>query len=105
MFDELLDRVGEISEQLGDGYAGRQLEVQALIDDAREELMQKFGVVPVWEKLELDAADAFANSNWLRASLSAVYKALQVSQLPDDEYWGGLRYTRPGIQITPRCLK
>jgi hypothetical protein len=105
MFDDVIHRMNEISDRLASGYDGKQSEVQALIHEVRREFLDNFGVIPVWESFELDAADMYAHSNWLRASMAAIHKALQVSQLPDEEYWGGLKYTQPQIEVSKRWLK
>lgn len=102
MFEELHSRTEALSHELKEGYGGRQAELQKLIADARSAIQTEFGLVPVWEESELVTADAYAQSNWLLASLAAIQKALFVTQLPDEEYWGGLLYTKPDIPRTKR---
>lgn len=105
MFEDLWARIAALTHELKGGYLGRQGDVNRLLERARAAIEAEYGLVPVWEAEELAAAAAYANSNWLRASLCAVQKALIVSQLPDDEYWGGYSYTKPGTVPTPRKAK
>lgn len=106
MFEELRARIGATANALlRTGYAGRQPEVLTLIADLRAALQAQYGTIAVWEREELMAAETFANNNWLLAAVTAVEKALVVSQLPDDEYWGGYCYTKPQVQRTPRAVR
>ena len=102
MFDDLFTRVEILGRELKGGYDGRHAEIQELIADARSAIHREFGLVPVWEGYELAAAEAYTQSNWLLASLAAIQKALFVTQLPDEEYWGGLLYTKPDTPRTKR---
>jgi len=81
MLDELWKRIAALTQEN---------DLHLLVEHARAAIESEYGLVPVWEAEELAAAAAYASANWLRASL------LIVSQLPDDEYWGGYSYTRPG---------
>lgn len=104
MFEELWERIAALTQELQGGYFGHQDDLHLLVEQARAAIEAEYGLVPVWEAEELAAAAAYASANWLRASLSAVQNALSVSQLPDDEYWGGYLYTKPGTP-TPRKVK
>lgn len=104
MFEELNARIAELTHHVRIDKAGQQNAVQLLVEDVREALRNQFGLVAAWEANELDDAAAYAASNWLMVALSAVSKALFVSQLPDEEYWGGLQYTKPTIQRSPRAV-
>ena len=89
MFETLSGRVHALTRDLRKGYDGRRAEVLTLRSDADDALRAQFGMVAAWEQEELAAATTFANSNWLLAAVYAVDKALSVSQLSDEEYWGG----------------
>nr|WP_315494198.1 hypothetical protein [uncultured Rhodoferax sp.] len=102
MFDELFTRIETLGRELKGGYGGRHAELQKLIVDARSAIQTEFGLMPVWEDYELATAEAYVQSNWLLASLAAIQKAMFVTQLPDEEYWGGLLYTKPDIPRTKR---
>ena len=102
MFDELNHRIGALTDVLRGGYVGHQDNVSLLIDDARSALQGQFGKVSAWEQEELDVARAYVHANFLLAAVFAVTKALYVSQLSDDEYWGGYCYTKPQAVRTSR---
>jgi hypothetical protein len=95
MFEELNIRIRLLIEELRGGYSGRKGQVLALIDDARSALQARFDTVGVWEQFSLAEAAEYANVDWLLAATFAVEKALFVSQLPEDEYWGGFCFARP----------
>lgn len=105
MFEELLQRIAALTQQLKGGYLGHQDDLRLLVEHARSAIEAECGLVPLWEAEELAAAAVYANSNWLSASLNAVQKALIVNQLADNEYWGGYSYTKPGTVPTPRKAK
>jgi len=106
MIEALIARIDAMAVDLSrTGYPGHQPGVLSLVADARAALHARYGTIAVWEDEELTAAEAFANRNWLLAAVNAVQKALFVSQLPDDEYWGGISYTKPQIQRTPRVVR
>ena len=95
-------KINQKLESLSNGYDGHQRAVQVLIEDVAAHLQQEFNQVPTWETSELDAARTYAKSNLLKVALAAVQKAMFVSNLSDDEYWGGYEYTHKNIQRSPR---
>lgn len=70
--------------------------------DVREAVHAEYGLVPAWEQKEIAEAEVYAQSNWLLASQAALQKALYVTQLPDEEYWGGDTYTDHDATRSPR---
>lgn len=102
MFDDVWTRIKTLSQELRNGYAGHQGEMRSLIEEARATIRSQSGMVPPWEDAELEAAAACVNSNWLRAALVAVEKALVVHELSDEEYWGGFGYGRKDVMVMPR---
>ena len=104
MFDDLSMRIMELTFHLRQDYSGHDDDVRMLITDARAAIQTEFGQVPAWEEEELLAADTYVTAKWLMAALAAVSKAILVSQLSDDEYWGGYCYTKPKAQRTARRI-
>jgi len=102
MTSPIHSKISQQLESLSNGYDGHQLAVQVLIEDVAAHLQQEFNQVPTWEASELDAARTYAKSNILKVALAAAQKTMFVSNLSDDEYWGGYEYTHKNIERSPR---
>jgi hypothetical protein len=94
MHEHLYDKVEEMLTKVVGGYDGHHDDVRALIVECREALGSVDGKVGPWETQELEYADSAVNANMLRLALVATEKALDVSQLPADEYEYGFTYGR-----------
>ena len=105
LFDDLDVHIRNLADSMRGNYDGHQHAVLQLIDETRATLVREFGLIAVWETSELDSAEEHARRNRLILALTAVSSALTVSRLGDDEYWGGLSYTKPGIERGPRRLR
>jgi hypothetical protein len=102
MTSPIHSKISQQLESLSNGYDGHQMAVQVLIEDVAAHLQQEFNQIPIWEASELDAARTYAKSNLLKVALAAAQKAMFVSTLSDDEYWGGYEYTHKNIARLPR---
>ena len=90
----LVDRINELSFELRDtGYSGQHTSVLELIEDARSALIDFSGKLGDWESECLGFAETAVNDNFLRLAMSQMHKAVEVSNLPIDEYRAGYNYT------------
>jgi hypothetical protein len=90
----LPDRINELGLELrSTGYDGQHDAILALIEEARESLTSISGQLGPWEAECLDYATAAVNDNFLKLAITQIEKALQVSELPPNEYAAGFNYT------------
>ena len=93
---EFQERVLTLHDELVEGgYDGRQNDVRRLIDEGRRLLVKSEArELGPWEASELDYAGAAARANYLCLALVAVNKAVEVGELPQEEYDYGFNYGR-----------
>lgn len=92
MFDDKCDRMYELQEKMrGRRYEGHRAAVTAVIADA-ERVLRDAGKLGKWERSELDQAMHAVQINFLTLALNCVGKAVEVSQLPTDDYESGFNY-------------
>lgn len=89
---------------MSQGYENNRESVLYLIEDLEDFFHEEYGQVPPWEKSLLIAARSHVQSNFLKAALNAISTALEVSQYPNEEYWGGYKYTNPRAQVVDRRI-
>jgi len=89
--DAIARRYGKIEDE------DRAL-VAKLIDQCEIAAMNKEADLGPWERRELGLARAALASGWLRLALTAAHKALQVSELPSDQYDYGWNYSQHQIE-------
>jgi hypothetical protein len=95
MHDQLLaDIDGMFVELAGHQYEGRQDDVLGIVDRCRHELLGQSPRVGPWETELLRLAEEAARANRLYLALHYAKDALEVSQLPADEYGIGFNYSR-----------
>ena len=95
MFDEIFERMRVLAAQMhGRRYDGHHDAVMGLIHDAEKTLTALNGKLGPWERAELDRAALAVRINFLTLALNGIGKAIEVSQLPPDEYEFGFNYTK-----------
>ena len=95
MFENIIEKIDAMAHELADrNYEGKHDSIIRIIDEAREELARAKGELGPWEAEELDYAEQAVRHNFLMLALTATDKALNVSQLPADEYKYGFSYTK-----------
>lgn len=98
MYDALYERIDQMFATVTPAYAGHEGEILRLIDDCRQDIEKQMGKLGPWEIKELAYAEVAVKAHgWLKLALHCAEKALDVSQLPPEEYDAGYNYTRkPG---------
>ena len=96
MFDEVTAQLDAMAEELADrNYEGKHDKVRGIIQEARRALTKENGKLGPWEAEQLEYAENAVRNNFLMLALTATDKALDVSQLPPDEYEYGFNYSKP----------
>jgi hypothetical protein len=72
--------------------------VDELIDKCEIAAMNDEAELGMWERRELGLARAALASGWLRLALTAAHKAVQVSELPSDQYDYGWNYSQALVE-------
>ena len=86
--EEFWTELQNLYEELLEDYNGMQPRVLGKVEEARQ-LLSENDETGKWETELLNYAEAAGNANWLRLAVISVLKAIDVSQLPRDEYeWG-----------------
>lgn len=95
MSHELTEKIRAMFGELhADGYEGKHEKVLELVREARGVLVKSHGKVGPWEAEELARAEVSVKCNFLRLALHEIEKAIDVSELPKDEYDYGFNYTK-----------
>lgn len=95
MFDDILDRMTELSAQLrGRQYEGHHEAVREVIRNAELALTDADSKIGPWERSELYEAMRAMDINFLNLALTCVGKAIEVNHLPPDHYEYGFSYTK-----------
>lgn len=90
----LLDRINELGLELrSTGYDGQHDAILKLIEEARTSLTSISGQLGPWEAECLEYAGKAINDNFLKLAITQIDKALEVSELPSNEYEAGFNYT------------
>jgi hypothetical protein len=96
VFEEIFARMRALAEQMrGRQYDGHHDAVLNLIHDAEKALIDVNGKLGPWERDELSRATHAARINFLTLALNGIGKAIDISQLPPDEYEYGFNYAKP----------
>ena len=86
--EEFWTELQNLYEELLEDYNGKQPRVLGKVEEARQ-LLSEDDEIGKWETESLNYAEAAGNANWLRVAVLKVIEAIDVSQLPQDEYeWG-----------------
>jgi hypothetical protein len=95
MLDEIFKRMDTLAAQMrGRQYDGHHEAVIALIYNAGKALTTPDGQIGPWERAELDQATLAVHINFLTLALHRIGRAIEVSQLPADDYAFGFNYTK-----------
>jgi hypothetical protein len=93
MREELMDWIHECAGHLSEhGYGENDGTVLELIDICQSAIEQSKGELGPWEQAILDYARTAAKEHRLMLALMSAQKALQISDLPQDEYEFGFKY-------------
>ena len=89
-------RLVRLDGELAASYEGRKQDVLAVIAECRDALRGENGELGKWERAELDYAEQAVGGNLLRLAVFCAMKAIEVHQLPLEEYEHGFNYGRSG---------
>ncbi len=91
---DLLETLARLYEELFASYAGREADVLEAADRCASYLRDENGNLGKWENAEIEYAKLAVGDGFLRLAVSALVKAVKVSELPPDEYEYGFNYNR-----------
>ena len=95
MFDDLVVRIDALAKELrAGGYEDQHDAVREVIDDTQATLTRVNAELHAWETDELAYAVRAADSGFLTLALVCTEKAIEVSQLPEEDYEIGYNYAR-----------
>lgn len=89
--EEFRTELQNLNDELLEGYEGKDARVLEKVEEARR-LLSDNDEIGKWETKLLDYAKAAVMANFLRLAVASVFKAIEVSQLPSDEYEWGFAY-------------
>lgn len=86
--EEFRTELQKLYDELLEDYKGKNFRVLDKVEEARQ-LLSENDEIGKWETELLDYAKTAVNINFLCLAVASVIKAIEVSQLPPDEYeWG-----------------
>jgi hypothetical protein len=95
MQEELSSRIDDLFQRVAlEGYDAHRSEVLDVIAACRRQLLSERGILGAWEKELLDYAETRVQADHLRLALLSAARALEVIQLPAEEYGAGLKHAR-----------
>ncbi len=93
MSDELLKRISHAATLLrSGGYELHKPMVEQLVGECTSALAGVESRFGTWEDELMGSAISALNAGWLMLALVSIEKALQVNQLPEEEYRYGHNY-------------
>jgi hypothetical protein len=92
MYDDQYIKIEAMFAKVVIDYKGHHKDILALISACREAITSAQGKLGPWETQDLDYAESAVKANMLRLALLCAEKALDVSQLPKEEYEIGFNY-------------